>query len=304
MGNTTNTYDHKLLYLAKTFSRTKRKDYENYSINRIWSLLNRTDIKPVTQSYVKFNDGNYALLDLHFPSINYAIEIDEAYHLTQREKDQLRYERIQEQFRTYRHDDLIIRRIDMTASLDNIHAQIDAIVEEINDIIEHSNYDDIKWTIKSDAERITEFQEQGIITVNDDVKFSLKEYVYELFYHDRPNIQMAHLILKNDPNYVMWFPEETINTPKNKDGWVNEFDESGEYITEYNINDRPIVDKYEDGMPRITFIKTRDPLIPSKIQYVFVGVFKLIDEDYGNTTKRTYKRISTLYNLNNINPYF
>ena len=47
--------DKKREYLIKTLSRTKRKDYENYIINRIYHKLNRLDVKPVTQQYVTKN---------------------------------------------------------------------------------------------------------------------------------------------------------------------------------------------------------------------------------------------------------
>ena len=40
--------DAKREYLVRTFSRTKRKDYENYIINAIWHKLDRSDIQPVS----------------------------------------------------------------------------------------------------------------------------------------------------------------------------------------------------------------------------------------------------------------
>ena len=44
---------NKFNYLVRTLSRTNRKDYENYVINRIWNLLYNPEIKPVSQQYVK-----------------------------------------------------------------------------------------------------------------------------------------------------------------------------------------------------------------------------------------------------------
>lgn len=54
--------DKKLEYLVKTFSRTNKKDYENYILTCIWHRL----IKLVTQQYVKLIDGIYALIDFIF----------------------------------------------------------------------------------------------------------------------------------------------------------------------------------------------------------------------------------------------
>ena len=73
--------DAKRDYLVRTFSRTKRKDYENYILNAIWHKLDRSDIQPVTQQFIKRSDGKYALVDLYFPQLNIGIECDEAHHI-------------------------------------------------------------------------------------------------------------------------------------------------------------------------------------------------------------------------------
>ena len=65
-------------YLIKTLSRTRRKDYENYVINRVYSKLDDLEIKPVTQKYVKSEEnGKYYLIDLYFPQFNYGVECNE-----------------------------------------------------------------------------------------------------------------------------------------------------------------------------------------------------------------------------------
>lgn len=61
-------------------SRTRRKDYENYVVNRIWTRLDGTEIKPVTQQYCRRSNGNYALLDRDFPQLGIAVECDETFH--------------------------------------------------------------------------------------------------------------------------------------------------------------------------------------------------------------------------------
>ena len=66
--------------------RLNRKDYENYVVGAIYHKLNNINIQPVSQQYVKRSDNNYALLDLYFPQINYAIECDEKYHKNNKEK--------------------------------------------------------------------------------------------------------------------------------------------------------------------------------------------------------------------------
>lgn len=292
--------DYQFKHIIKTFSRTKRKDYENYCLNRIWTLLNRTDIKPVSQSYVQFQDGHHALLDLHFPSLNYAIEVDEPHHQSQKIADINRSEKIKEQFMTYRHDNLIIRRIDISKGLNDVHIQIDSIVDEINSIIEQSNYEDIKWHDKSEDELLQYLKNQYIISVNDDIHFAHMQKACELFevYYDGP-IQQGYSLLKSNQEYTIWFPKENSTNPTT--GWINHYDPSGNMITEYNFGNKPIKDKYK-GKPRITFLQVTDPITNHR-EYLFVGIFKILDEDLNNNQKRRYVRVSDTFNLEEVNNF-
>ncbi|MGF3183317.1 AbaSI family restriction endonuclease [Facklamia sp. P12934] len=77
-------------YLVRTFSWTKRKDYENYILNAVWQQMNYPQLRPVTQQYVKNGKNEYYLMDLYFPQLNVGVEVDEAYHKNNQEKDKLR----------------------------------------------------------------------------------------------------------------------------------------------------------------------------------------------------------------------
>ena len=70
--------DAKLVYLAKTLSRTKRKDFENYVVNAIWNRINDPRLVPVTQQFIKDQDGNH-YNDLYFPQLKIGVECDEGY---------------------------------------------------------------------------------------------------------------------------------------------------------------------------------------------------------------------------------
>jgi len=293
-------------YIVKTLSRTKRKDYENYCVNRIWTLLNRTDIKPVTQSYVQFNNGNYALLDLHFPSLNYAIEIDEPHHKKQSNEDINRSEKIKEQFMTYRHEDLIIRRIDISKGLNDVNQKINEIVSELETIIEHSNYDNIKWHDLSEDELLDYLKQQRVISVNDDIHFKHMVKACELFevYYKGP-IQNGYTILKSNPEYTLWFPKEVEyknGQPVLEGKWINIYDENNQMITEYSTGSNEIKDVY-GGKKRLTFLKVKDP-ITGKFEYQFVGVFEILKDDLDNNQRKRYVRISDYFNLKEVNPYF
>lgn len=299
--------DHQFQHIVKTLSRTKRKDFENYCVNRIWSLLNRTDIKPITQSYVKLNNGKHALLDLHFPSLNYAVEIDEPHHKEQQLEDINRSEQIKEQFKTYRHDDLIIRRIDIDQGMTIVHQQIDDIVSELQEIIAHSNYQEIRWHDKTEDEQIDYLKQQGVISVNDDIHFHTIKKACELFdvYYD--NVQRSYFKLKSNPDYTIWFPKEAsikngIFQPNNSKGWINIMNPDAEEITSYNTHEETTTDDPYVDKPKITFMKTKDP-ITNQTQYVFVGVFEIHEDDKNNKSKHRYKRIQTTFNLENINHF-
>lgn len=83
-----NKWDAKTDYIVKTFSRTKRKDYENYVINAIWNRIDNKELHPVTQQYVyNSKDNQHFFVDLFFPQLMIGIEVNERHHLAQREKD-------------------------------------------------------------------------------------------------------------------------------------------------------------------------------------------------------------------------
>ena len=69
-------------YFISQLHRTAYKKHESFIINSLLHDVRLLDLKPSTQHYVKRNDdsGQYALLDLYYPQINFAIEIDEPHH--------------------------------------------------------------------------------------------------------------------------------------------------------------------------------------------------------------------------------
>jgi hypothetical protein len=78
-----------VLYLRKVFAHTIGKTFENYVITQIWSKVEDFTLYPVTQQYVKRENG-YALIDLYFPQVNFAIEVDEFAHKNNKILDKIR----------------------------------------------------------------------------------------------------------------------------------------------------------------------------------------------------------------------
>ena len=77
----------KIDYITNQLKKTFGKKYENYCITRIYSLLNRNNIKIVTQQLFKRKGKKIALADLYLPQVNVQIEIDEGHHLEQASDD-------------------------------------------------------------------------------------------------------------------------------------------------------------------------------------------------------------------------
>ena len=69
-------------YVIRQIAKTNKKNYENYVVTRIYHLLNRIDVKFVTQQYVNRPEG-HALTDMYFPQIKLHVEIDEPFHKKQ-----------------------------------------------------------------------------------------------------------------------------------------------------------------------------------------------------------------------------
>jgi len=70
--------------------RTYRKQHENFVVTSLVHDSRLSELAPYTQHYVKRSDQGYALIDLYYPQLDLAIEIDEPYHDAATEADALR----------------------------------------------------------------------------------------------------------------------------------------------------------------------------------------------------------------------
>ena len=136
--------DTKLLYLVKTRSRTKRKDYENYVVNAIWNRINNAKLVPVTQQFVKDKNGNHYYIDLYFPQLKIGVECDEGYHnnIEQKVLDAERELTIFDVLNQIDGRDYIALHVDVTKPYNEVEAQIDAHVATIKSKIDELNIED------------------------------------------------------------------------------------------------------------------------------------------------------------------
>lgn len=293
--------EDKKYYLLKTLSRTKRKDFENYVINRLYTKLNDLDIKPMTQKYVKRKlEGKfgYCLIDLYFPQFNIGIECDEPHHIEQEEQDKLRTEDIIAELGNY--EEKRIKTCDKLKdhTIIDINKEIDKVVQYIKDIqkqqIENETFK--KWEILTPQEY---FRNKDKITIYDDVEFStINETSNLIFGTNYKGQQKAWFKIKTitDKNIMAWFPQLAIEKDNilvaSSSGWNNTINDSKDTIFEYNEFSKNTNNDF-DKRERVTFMKMKDK-ITNKASYKFLGVFLPISKENGIIT---YKRVETEFKI-------
>lgn len=282
-------------YLIRTFSRTKKKDYENYVLNSIWTKLNRLDLQPITQKYVRYKNGRYGLIDLYFPQINFGIECDEFHHLNNQENDESRtmtlFEILDAVDET---SSFILRRIRAYESIESIHSQIEEVVNEIDEIIKSKiNY--VPWEV-NEVRREIEVIES--ISVDDEVRFRKISDIARTLGKQVKGMQRAYFPLKND--YYVWCPQLAVEyngkiVSSGNHGWVNHLSEDWNYISESRENSKKMgtMEKHK-SIIRIIFAKSKDNLGQSS--YRFIGVFTY-DEFASTKEKRIFRRIAKDYSV-------
>ena len=187
--------------LRKSYANNKK--FENYAITRIWHLLDRLDLKFITQQYVK-RPNSYALVDLYFPQLKMQIEIDEGHHFTKEEfysqKDKIREQEIlssadlQEPIRIIVHN----------RTIQNINKQIAEAVNNINNKIK--NIDFKPWDFEGESNPIT-YIKKGFIALEDDVAFYTIADACNCFGHSYSQCRRAFYKHGVEKNRMLWFPK-------------------------------------------------------------------------------------------------
>jgi hypothetical protein len=292
----------KRTYLRETFGRMDHKTFENYVCNRIWSRIDNLDLKPVTQQYVKRytraqdqTGGTYALIDLYFPQIRFAIEVNEKYHLHDPKKDEAKAEDIKNAV-----EDIDCFEIweaeakdgkPVYLDIEDIHRQIDDAVTLIKAKIVTMRLetgDPLIWDdVQAHELKIREIRKRGILSVSDPVKFKITvDVLNELFdkgYKDG-FASFGRTVFWFGEDRVVWFPPIDQN---NRD-WLNEY--TGNTLTQTWLGEGPYPKNEKFDPPKVdraVFAKQQDSL--GEYAYRFIGIYH-IDHDEG--TVRTYKQVS------------
>ena len=319
--------DPKVTYIAKTLSRTKRKDYENYVVNAIWNRVNHPGLVPVTQQYVKGNEGNHYFIDLYFPQLKIGIECDEGYHNAKEQKtlDLERELTILDVLKQVDDRDYLVLHVDVTKPFHEVEAQINEHVAVIRSRIEELNIGDgweelgvygsriahdktgkdvDRTQIESDIENY--FRDRDYITIDDNIVFPSNKEVYNIILGQNYSYHLMHggeafRKLYTEYGYeegtFPWFPKLTVNRPTSK-GYYNilskDADEIYEYLDDPEKNLQRKAEGRYIGKKRVVFAQVKDP-VTAIVGYRFVGFF--IGDHYDKDGMITYKRFSDKFKI-------
>jgi hypothetical protein len=293
----------KLNYLFKTFSRTKRKDNENYVINALWNQINNLSIKPVSQQYV-FSKNKFYYLDLYFPSIMVGVEIDEIGHknktsLDDDRTDLIKYALNQEDLKKSK----IFRIKTYDTTIEKLHEEITKVAKFIVQKFKTNSQD---WL--SLDEEIKTFKKKGIVSINDNISFPTINYIlnglFEL--NKKPGSIRRGSYDLDFENHMIWFPKRSFKQNNEKvdyQGWVNRLSEDRKTIYESNIDTKNTHYLKKDEKVRIVFMKYKDNL--GERSYRFLGLFKAngIEQINLNGQRLVSKKYSLINDSMNLSNY-
>lgn len=307
-------FDERLDYLAYMLNeRTKGKAYENFIVNAIYSRVCNPELIPVTQQYVKSSNskGEYYLLDLYFPQLNYGIEIDEMPHsnATHRYADLVRAEDINATIRCkeyripiYKKDSSKNRIVKRT--IDEIEKDIELVVSIIKKRIARKK-GGIKW--ETNEQKKKTIIQCGIFSDADDVDYKGITEIYNLCGGKRhgPNKGEAAKALRScyvtlNDEYKLWVPKLAIilsdgSVKNTANGYENYLSDNHKWLYEIQVGkkkkwtekDKEKKKKYKN----VVFMQMRDRF--GKRCVKFLGVYQCsCFTRVGSDNCAIYKRIA------------
>jgi len=292
----------KMEYLRETFGHMDNKTFENYVCNRLWAKIDDPNLKPVTQQYVKRNDnGRRALLDLYFPQIQAAVEVNEAHHLssTAQQSDKIRQEEVKaavpgltlfEIWEAEEQDD----GQKVLLSMEDINQQIDDAAYLIRSKIKkqcRDTGDPLVWDDDAAHERkIAEIRKRGVLTTKDAVLFKTSVSVLNEIFDKGFGAFMKSGRWFGDERFV-WFPKIG---PFSKE-WENRFEDNKNRFLQQWIGDGempPVTWRgHNSTVKRAVFAGERNSL--GEWGYTFAGIYRFtVDLDKAEVCERVSEELN------------
>ncbi len=297
-------------YIVNQLKRTYHKKYENYCITRIIHRLDNEYIQFITQQLFKRPDGKFALADLYFPQLNISVEIDEPYHLTQKEADKQRTLDIikadQEIRKKYTGiEDIILDPIEESrieireeSSIEEINNEIDIVINKIELKISAMGDKFVPW--KNVYEPASYYIKKGFIEKNDNAKFKTIDEIGKLFNIEK--VSMGYKIhgyvpIVNDSEYF-WCPHLKLSDADVIiNNAINTISPDGNYVFEYfkKDNDTEVKKVLDDNIKRYVFAQYKDEI--GNESKKFIGVYSLDKDKTLKENVRVWKKISNKIEL-------
>lgn len=265
-------------YFAKILTGMRNRRYEFFVISRIFHILNDRELEITTQQLVRAKEGRF-LLDLYFPQLKIAVEVDEAHHERQTDSDKNRERAVIEVVG----DDINFQRIEIKDQpINKVCSKIDAVIGVIRERKKKLEMASLFVPFVYGQKYETKYWlERGRLSVSDDARFQTHVDVAKLFRKNYAGHQRA--TIKLNDGHSIWFPR----LYENRD-WDNKLSPNGKVIEmrkmpggQFNANERNW-----EGMSYV-FAHHRDEF--GAIYYAFKGVFK-IEEQAGNNA--TFARVA------------
>ena len=297
--NSEERIDIKLDYITRLFSGLTFKRLELYVISRLWHLLNNDAIHMKSQQRIVLHRSKYALTDIYFPQVDIQVEVNEPAHYASDQRIQQDLRRTEDIEKNTGHR---VVTIDCRGGSTLIHKQINALVTEINQLIDSQKQQGIfkPWDPENQYQADPMYWKQkGEIGTFDDIGFHTIEDICQLFDVEPNKIKRGYLRKggiewPDKPLLFLWWPSAS-----RRSGWQNTYNKEDNTLTEVHGDHNKLHAhwKHLSKVPsqRIVFYHHTDVL--GLTAYKFIGIF-MNDPDRSDPKRGiVWKKIGERLNL-------
>ena len=291
-------------YVVSRFRKMAHKKYEVYCISRIIHKLDRIDVEFTTQQLFSRKNGKRALADLYFPQLNWSVEIDENYHVNNKEADKKRTEDIKADDELIRKKlnsleeivDTPIEEIRIAAgddkTIEDINAQCDDVVDKLKRQIDEMGDEFVPWSSPYSDKNYG--KKHQILRVCDNVRYkTMRSAGISVFNKSLPSGGSWFPLVKEEGIYL-WFPKLKLEGEEVGIKYTNTYSIDGKYIFESSDdeNDKFVQNALVNRCEEIRYVFPGYKDYLGKKMYKFKGVYKINVEYSKKENKVVWERVS------------